>query len=85
MPTHYITVEPVKVGWDGVSINEDYDEMFLFLDPSYSDKCDFSFGLDEMGIPRDVKIVSKEEWERVAKNAARYNPTLKANLLNYIQ
>jgi len=44
---YHIAVEPVKVGWDGISTW--YDEITLFLDPSYSDKCDFSFGVDEMG------------------------------------
>lgn len=78
---YHIAVEPVKVGWDGVSTW--YDEITLFLDPSYSDKCDFSFGVDEMGIPRPTKEVSKEEFIRVANNAARYNPALKDNMSKY--
>ena len=58
-----IAVEPVKVGWDGISTW--YDEITLFLDPSYSDKCDFSFGVVETGFPNPTKEVSKEEFIRV--------------------
>lgn len=72
---YYISVEPVKWGWDGISTW--YDEITLFLDPSYSDKCDFSLRFDEMGIPRHTKQVSKEEFSRVVNNASRYNQTLK--------
>lgn len=83
MTLYYISVEPVSWGWDGISTW--YDEITLFLDPSYSDKCDFSLGFDRMGIPRYTKTVSKEEWERVAINASRYNKTLKQNLSKYIK
>ena len=79
MTQYTILVNPVPAGCDGTHGWEDIeDEVYLNLDPSYSDKVDFSFKSIFQ-----IEIVQLDEWLRVAKNVARYNKEMYRNWVEY--
>lgn len=79
MTQYTILMNPVPAGRDGTHGWEDIgDEIYLDLDPSYSDKVDFSFKSIFQ-----IEIVQLDEWLRVAKNVARYNKEMYRNWVEY--
>ena len=79
MTQYTIMVDPVEVGSDGTYGWEDWnDGIVLNLDPSYSDKVEFSFKSIFQ-----TEIVQPAEWLRVAKNVAHYNKTMYENWVSY--
>ena len=79
MTQYTILVDPVEVGSDGTYGWEDWNAgIVLNLDPSYSDKVEFSFKSIFQ-----TEIVQPAEWLRVAKNVARYNKTMYENWVSY--
>ena len=79
MTQYIILVNPVEWGSDGTHGWEDVgDEVYLDMDPSYSDKVDFHF----KSIIQ-TEIVQPAEWLRVAKNVSRYNKEMYKNWTDY--
>lgn len=74
-----IMIDPVEVGSDGTYGWEDWgDDIVLNLDPSYSDKVEFSFKS-----VLNTELVQPAEWLRVAKNVAQYNKEMYLNWVFY--
>ena len=79
MTQYTILANPVPAGCDGTHGWEDVgDEVYLDMDPSYSDKVDFHF----KSIIQ-TEIVQPAEWLRVAKNVSRYNKEMYKNWTDY--
>lgn len=78
MTQYTILVDPVEWGKDGTYGWEEDEDIYLDLDPSYSDKVNFSFKSI-----LQTEIVQPAEWLRVAKNVARYNKEMYKNWAEY--
>lgn len=78
MTQYTILVDPVEWGKDGTYGWEEDENIYLDLDPSYSDKVDFHFKSIFQ-----TEIVQPAEWLRVAKNVARYNKEMYRNWAEY--
>ena len=79
MTQYTIMVDPVEAGSDGTYGWEDWNGgIVLNLDPSYSDKVEFSFKSIFQ-----TEIVQPAEWLRFAKNVARYNKEMYKNWVGY--
>lgn len=78
MTQYTILVDPVEWGKDGTYGWEEDENIYLDLDPSYSDKVDFHFKSI-----LQTEIVQPTEWLRVAKNVARYNKEMYKNWVEY--
>ena len=78
MTLYTILVDPVEWGKDGTYGWEEDENIYLDLDPSYSDKVDFHFKSI-----LQTEIVQPAEWLRVAKNVARYNKEMYRNWADY--
>ena len=78
MTQYTILVDPVEWGKDGTYGWEEDENIYLDLDPSYSDKVNFSFKSI-----LQTEIVTPAEWLRVAKNVSRYNKEMYKNWAEY--